>query len=66
VKGTWSSDSSSLELSTVISGNRDGQEIKFGTVDKLSLSADGKVLTINRHRDTPRGGMDSTLVFDKQ
>lgn len=66
MKATWSSDSTSLDLSTVMSGNRDGQEFKFGTVEKLSLSADGKVLTINRHRDTPRGSTDSTLVFEKQ
>lgn len=65
-KATWSSDSSTLELSTVRTGNRDGQEFKFTTVDKLSVSADGKVLTINRHSESPRGPMDSTLVFDKQ
>ena len=65
-KATWSGDSSTLELSTVRTGNRDGQEFKFTTVDKLSLSADGKVLTINRHSESPRGPMDSTLVFDKQ
>ena len=66
MKATWSGDSSTLELSTVRTGNRDGQEFKFTTVDKLSLSADGKVLTINRHSESPRGPMDSTLVFDKQ
>jgi hypothetical protein len=64
MKATWSGDS--LELSTVTTGNRDGQEFKFTSSDKLSLSADGKVLTINRHRETPRGAMDSTLVFNKQ
>ncbi|HEY6045102.1 MAG TPA: hypothetical protein VIU65_00785, partial [Pyrinomonadaceae bacterium] len=64
VKATWSSDT--LELSTVTSGNRDGQEFKFTSTDKLSLSADGKVLTINRHRESPRGTTDSTLVFNKQ
>ena len=65
MKATWSSDMSSLELSTVRTGNRDGQEFKFTTVDKLSLSADGKVLTINRHAETSRGTTDSTLVFNK-
>jgi hypothetical protein len=66
MKATWSSDTSSLELLTVRSGNRDGQEFKFTTTDKLSLSADGKVLTINRHNESPRGTTDSTLVFNKQ
>jgi hypothetical protein len=65
MKATWSSDMSSLELSSVRTGNRDGQEFKFTTVDKLSLSADGKVLTIKRHSESPRGTTDSTLVFNK-
>jgi hypothetical protein len=33
--------------------------------DKLQLSADGKVLTVNRHSESPRGTQDSTLVFNK-
>jgi hypothetical protein len=51
-KATWSSDMKTLELSTVTTGNREGQEFKFTSVDKLSLSADGKVLTVNRHRES--------------
>ena len=66
LKATWSTDMNSLELATVRTGNRDGQEFKFTTVDKLSLSADGKVLTIKRHNESPRGTTDSTLVFNKQ
>lgn len=65
-KATWSSDGKTLELSTVRAGSRDGQEFKITTVDKLSLSADGKTLTVNRHSESPRGTMDSTLVFNKQ
>jgi len=57
---------STLELTTVRAGNRDGQEFKFTTTDKLSLSADGKSLTVNRHSESPRGPMDSTMVFNKQ
>ena len=66
VKATWSDATKTLELSTVSTGNRDGQEFKITRVDKLSLSADGKVLTINRHSESPRGAQDSTLVFNKQ
>jgi hypothetical protein len=66
MKATWANDTSSLELMTVRSGNRDGQDFKFTTTDKLSLSADGKVLTINRHSESARGTTDSTLVFNKQ
>jgi len=66
MKATWSSDGATLELSSVRSGNRDGQEFKFTTTDKLSLSGDGKTLTVNRHSESPRGTQDSTLVFNKQ
>lgn len=65
-KASWSSDGATLELSSVRTGNRDGQDFKFTTTDKLSLSGDGKVLTAIRHSESPRGTMDSTLVFNKQ
>ena len=63
-KATWSSDGKTLELSSVRAGSRDGQEFKFTTVEKLSLSGD-KVLTVARHSESPRGPQDSTLVFNK-
>ena len=65
-KTTWSSDGKTLELSSVRAGSRDGQEFKFTTVEKLSLSGDGKVLTVARHSESPRGPQDSTMVFNKQ
>ncbi|SRR6266481_5581872 len=65
-KTTWSGDGKTLELSAVRAGSRDGNEFKFTTVEKLSLSGDGKVLTDVRHNEGPRGAMDSTLVFNKQ
>jgi hypothetical protein len=66
MKATWSTDAKTLELTTVRAGNRDGQEFKFTTTDKLSLSEDGKVLTVNRHSESPRGPQDSTFVLNKQ
>ena len=63
-KANWSG--ATLELSSVRTGNRDGQDFKFTTTDKLSLSTDGKVLTAVRHSESPRGITDSTLVFNKQ
>jgi hypothetical protein len=65
-KATWGSDGKTLELSSVRTGSRDGNEFKFTTVDKMSLSGDGKVLTVARHSESPRGPQDSTLVFNKQ
>jgi hypothetical protein len=66
VKATWADASKTLELSTVRTGNFNGNEFKATTTDKMSVSADGKVLTINRHSESPRGAQDSTLVFNKQ
>ena len=65
-KATWSTDGKTLELSSVRTGSRDGQEFKFTTSEKLSLSGDGKVLTVARHSESPRGPQDSTMVFNKQ
>ena len=65
-KTTWSGDGKTLELSAVRAGSRDGNDFKFTTVEKLSLSGDGKVLTDVRHNEGPRGAMDSTWVFNKQ
>lgn len=66
MKGAWSADGKTLELSTVRTGNRDGQEFKVTSVDKLSLSEDGKVMIINRHSESPMGARDTTFVFNKQ
>ncbi|MDX6403030.1 MAG: hypothetical protein QOH70_485 [Blastocatellia bacterium] len=65
-KATWSGDGKALELSSVRTGSRDGNDFKFTTVEKLSLSGDGKVLTDVRHSESPRGAVDSTLVLNKQ
>jgi hypothetical protein len=65
-KSTWGSDGKTLELSAIRTGSRDGNDFKFTTVEKLSLSGDGKVLTDVRHNEGPRGANDSTLVFNKQ
>ena len=65
-KATLSSDGKTLELSSKVTGQSpDGTEFTFTTTEKLSLSADGKVLTVNRHSESPRSTQDSTLVFNK-
>lgn len=65
-KATLSSDGKTLEL---VSKNTfqtpDGSEVTATTTDKLSLSGDGKVLTVVRHSESPRGAQDSTMVFNK-
>ena len=65
-KATLSSDGKTLELvnKNTFTG-QDGNEMTFTSSDKLSLSADGKGLTVVRHSESPRGPQDSTLVFNK-
>ena len=65
-KATLSSDGKTLELVNKVSGQtQDGTEFVVTTTDKLSLSADGKVLTVLRHTESPRGAQDTTLVLNK-
>ena len=65
-KATLSSDGKTLELvSKNMFTGPDGNEVTITNSDKLSLSADGKVLTVVRHAESPRGAQDSTLVFNK-
>ena len=66
-KATWSGDQKTLELwaKTTRTG-QDGTERTSTSTDKLQLSGDGKVLTVNRHSEGGRNGtQDSTLVFNK-
>jgi len=65
-KATLSSDGKTLELvSKLTFQTQDGNEVTTTSTDKLSLSADGKSLTVVRHSESPRGPQDSTLVFNK-
>jgi hypothetical protein len=65
-KATLASDGKTLELvSKVTFQGQDGGEVTTTSTDKLTLSADGKSLTVVRHAETPRGPQDSTLVFTK-
>ena len=65
-KATLSSDGKTLELSSKMTFQTpDGNEVTTTSTEKLTLSADGKSLTVVRHAETPRGTQDSTLVFNK-
>jgi hypothetical protein len=65
-KAVWSKDSSVLELSVKRSFTTPNGDVTATTTDKYTLSADGKVLTDNRHSESPRGPQDSTLVYNKK
>jgi hypothetical protein len=45
---------------------QDGSERVNSTTQKLSLSGDGKTLTVVAHSEGGRGPSDSTMVFNKQ
>ncbi|HEU4508834.1 MAG TPA: hypothetical protein VFR78_11385 [Pyrinomonadaceae bacterium] len=64
-KATLSSDGKTLELMSKMTFQGPEGEIVTTTNDKLSLSADGKVLTVVRHSESPRGAQDSTMIFTK-
>jgi hypothetical protein len=50
----------------VVDAVRDAQGTEIKTHDVWSLSADGKVMTVNSHLATPNGDFDIIFVFDKQ
>jgi hypothetical protein len=66
LKASWSKDGNTLELSRKQSGERDGNAFTISNTDKLTLAEEGKVLTIARTNESPRGTQESTLVFNKK
>ena len=64
-KAAWSSDGKTLELNTKSTLQGPEGEVTITSNDKLSVSADGKVLTVVRHSESPRGAQDSTWVLNK-
>jgi hypothetical protein len=64
-KATVSADGKTLELVSKVTFQGPEGEVNTTSTDKLSLSADGKMLTVVRHSESPRGPQDSTLVFNK-
>ena len=63
---TWSEDSKSLTISSTMVFEREGQEMEMKTSEVLSLTDDGKSLSINSTSMTPRGEMKRTYVYDKE
>ena len=64
-KATVSGDGKTIELTTKTTFQGQDGEVTSTSNDKLTLSADGKTLTVTRHSESPRGNQDSTLVFNK-
>jgi uncharacterized protein YabE (DUF348 family) len=66
LKAAWANDGNTLELSRKQTGTFNGQEVTITSNEKLTLSEGGKVLTIARSSEGPRGKQESTLVFNKK
>ena len=64
-KATVSADGKTIELSSKSTFQGPNGEVSLNSNYKLQLSADGKVLTVTRHSESPRGNQDATLVFNK-
>jgi hypothetical protein len=64
-KATVSADGKTIELTTKSTFQGPEGVVTATSNDKLQLSADGKMLTVTRHSESPRGPQDSTLVFNK-
>src|SRR5215213_3174839 len=64
-KATLWSDGKTLELVSKLTFQGPEGEVTSTSTDKLTLSADGKMLTVVRHSEGPRGAQDSTFVFNK-
>jgi hypothetical protein len=64
-KAVVSSDGKGLELTSKSTFQGPNGEMTLSSSDKLTLSGDGKVLTVVSHRESPRGAQDATLVFNK-
>jgi len=64
-KATLSSDGKTLELNTTSTFQGQNGEVTTTSNDKLTLSGDGKTLTVVRHSESPRGPQDSTWVLNK-
>ena len=64
-KATWADGGKTLELTSKSTFQGPNGEITATSSDKLTLSGDGKMLTVVSHRESPRGPQDATLVFNK-
>jgi len=65
-KGYWDKDGKNIIIETEMTIDRGGQVFTMTGKLTYQLSADGKTLTCDQVRTTPRGDMESKLVYDKK
>ena len=66
VKLTAKIDGGKLSLSSSRTFSTPNGEVSTSNKETWSLSADGKTLTVDQERTTPRGANSSTMVFNKK
>ena len=62
----WVGATLAIKTTAEISNPEDGAKIKTEMTDVRILSADGQVMTVVVTRQTPRGEVKQTLVYNKQ
>jgi hypothetical protein len=62
----WKDSGKTLELNQERTGNFNGNDFTATLKDLWTLDGSGKVLTISRKSDSPRGAQESKLTFNKK
>ncbi|MGE0130878.1 MAG: hypothetical protein AB7U82_22600 [Blastocatellales bacterium] len=65
-KAKWLNEGKTLEITTVLSGEFQGNAFTFTTTEHWELADEGKTLKVHRKSESPRGASESTWVFAKK
>jgi hypothetical protein len=66
LKARWVETAKTLELTSTITGDNNGQEATIKTSEQWQLMENGRALQIIRSREAPRGKQRFKLYFDRQ
>src|SRR5215210_4031676 len=65
-KAAWKDNGKTLELTSVRSGNFNGNDFTATTTQHWELAEDGKVLKIHSKSESPQGAREAKYVFTKK
>lgn len=66
LKAKWQGDGKILELSSVLKGQMQGNDVTITTTEHWELADGGKTLKVHREQETPRGKRETKLTFVKK
>lgn len=66
IKAKWLNEGKTLEITSVRSGEFQGNAFTFTTTEHWELADEGKTLKVHRKTESPRGPQESTWVFTKK